>query len=213
MTVEAKICGLKSEEAVVAAIKGGATSVGFVFFDSSPRNVSVREVCNLTAGIPPQICKVGLVVDASDEFLSEISGGSFLDMLQLHGQETPTRVSEVRKRFGLPVMKAIAIEGAKDLETAREYEDVVDRLMFDAKPPKGATRPGGNAVAFDWKLLQGIAWKKPWVLAGGLTPENVVDAVRVSGADAVDVSSGVEDALGGKSIAKISAFLSAIQGI
>jgi phosphoribosylanthranilate isomerase len=213
MIVEAKICGLKSEEAIVAAIKGGATSVGFVFFDKSPRNVSAMDVRNLTAGIPPRICKVGLVVDASDEFLLEISEGGSLDMLQLHGQETPARVAEVRERFGLPVMKAIAIEGAKDLETAREYEDVVDRLMFDAKPPRGATRPGGNAVAFDWKLLQGIAWKKPWILAGGLTPENVIDAIRISGADAVDVSSGVEDTPGVKSIAKIHAFLSAVEGI
>jgi phosphoribosylanthranilate isomerase len=213
MTVEAKICGLRSAEAVVAAVKGGATSLGFVFFDRSPRNISVMDVRNLTAGIPPKICKVGLVVDAGDEFLSEISAGGFLDMLQLHGQETPARVAEIRERFGLPVMKAIAVEEVKDLETAREYEDVVDRLMFDAKPPKGATRPGGNAVTFDWKLLQGITWKKPWVLAGGLTPENVIAAVRTSGADAVDVSSGVEDAPGTKSIAKIGAFLSAVQSI
>lgn len=211
MKFEAKICGLKSKDAVAAAVGAGATSVGFVFFERSPRNVTLAEVRDLIVDVPKSIGRVGLVVDTDDAFLAEIADGGFLDMIQLHGQECPARVAEVRERFGLPVMKAIAIEGPEDLENARSYEGVADRLMFDAKPPKNATRPGGNAVAFDWDLLRGITWQKPWVLAGGLTPENVADAVRISGASAVDVSSGVEDAPGVKSLSKIKVFLNNVQ--
>lgn len=211
MKFEAKICGLKSKDAVAAAVGAGATSVGFVFFERSPRNVTLAEVRDLIVDVPKSIRRVGLVVDTDDAFLAEIADGGFLDMIQLHGQECPARVAEVRERFGLPVMKAIAIEGPEDLENARSYEGVADRLMFDAKPPKNATRPGGNAVAFDWDLLRGITWQKPWVLAGGLTPENVADAVRISGASAVDVSSGVEDAPGVKSLSKIKVFLNNVQ--
>lgn len=211
MKFEAKICGLKSKDAVAAAVGAGATSVGFVFFERSPRNVTLAEVRDLIVDVPKSIRRVGLVVDTDDAFLAEIADGGFLDMIQLHGQECPARVAEVRERFGLPVMKAIAIEGPEDLENARSYEGVADRLMFDAKPPKDATRPGGNAVAFDWDLLRGITWQKPWVLAGGLTPENVADAVRISGASAVDVSSGVEDAPGVKSLSKIKVFLNNVQ--
>ena len=210
MTVEAKICGLKTKDVVAAAIEGGARSVGFVFFERSPRNVTVAEVQELTADVPKGIRKVGLVVDARDDFLAEISNGGFLDMIQLHGHESPDRVVEVKDRFGLQVMKVIAIAGPEDLTHARDYEGVADRLMFDAKPPKDATRPGGNAVAFDWRLLQGLAWQKPWVLAGGLTPENVAGAVQISGAGAVDVSSGVEDTPGVKSITKIKEFLDVV---
>ena len=213
MTVEVKICGLKTEEAVAAAVEGGATSIGFVFFDRSPRNVDLHDVRKLTEQIPPKVCRVGLMVDADDAFLAEICGSGVLDMLQLHGKESPERVAEVREKFGLPVMKAIAIETAADLQTVRQYETVVDRLMFDAKPPKGATRPGGNAVTFDWKILEGVSFNKPWVLAGGLTPENIKEAIQISGAKYVDVSSGVEEAPGVKSVAKINSFLSAVQSI
>ena len=211
MTVEAKICGLRTKDAVAAAVEGDARSIGFVFFERSPRNVTLAEVRDLTADIPTGIIKVGLVVDADDDFLAEVFSGGFLDMIQLHGHESAARVRQVRERFGLPVMKVIAIEGPEDLTHARDYEGVADRLMFDAKPPKDATRPGGNAVAFDWQLLQGLTWQKPWVLAGGLTPDNVARAVRISGTGAVDVSSGVEDAPGIKSIAKINEFLSAVE--
>jgi len=211
MTVEAKICGLRTKDAVAAAVEGDARSIGFVFFERSPRNVTLAEVRDLTANIPTGIIKVGLVVDADDDFLAEIFSGGFFDMIQLHGHESPARVRQVRERFGLPVMKVIAIEGPEDLTHARDYEGVADRLMFDAKPPKDATRPGGNAAAFDWQHLQGLTWQKPWVLAGGLTPDNVARAVRISGTGAVDVSSGVEDAPGIKSIAKINAFLSAVE--
>jgi phosphoribosylanthranilate isomerase len=211
MTVEAKICGLRTKDAVAAAVEGDARSIGFVFFERSPRNVTLAEVRDLTANIPTGIIKVGLVVDADDDFLAEIFSGGFFDMIQLHGHESPARVRQVRERFGLPVMKVIAIEGPEDLTHARDYEGVADRLMFDAKPPKDATRPGGNAAAFDWQHLQGLTWQKPWVLAGGLTPDNVARAVRISGTGAVDVSSGVEDAPGIKSIAKINEFLSAVE--
>ncbi|MBT8002116.1 MAG: phosphoribosylanthranilate isomerase [Rhodospirillales bacterium] len=210
MTVEAKICGLKTKDVVAAAIEGGARSVGFVFFERSPRNVTLDDVQELTTDVPKGIIKVGLVVDASDDFLADISSRGCLDMIQFHGHESPDRVVEVKERYGLQVMKVIAIAGSEDLTLARDYEGVADRLMFDAKPPKDATRPGGNAVAFDWQLLQGLTWQKPWVLAGGLTPENVAEAVRISGASAVDVSSGVEDAPGVKSIAKIKEFLDVV---
>jgi len=190
MPVDVKICGLNAPDAVAAAVDGGARFVGFVFFPASPR-----------------VVKVGLVVDADDDALEAIVAAAGLDMLQLHGHETPQRVAAVRARFALPVMKALPIAAAADVEAAHAYEGVADRLMFDARPPKGATRPGGNALAFDWELLAGRRWAVPWILAGGLDAGNVAEAVRTSGAPAVDVSSGVEDAPGVKSLEKIRAFL------
>jgi len=150
-----------------------------------------------------------LSVDADDALHSAIIDAVGLDLLQLHGDETPERVLDVKQRFGLPVMKALPIARPADVGHVRAYEPAVDRLMFDAKPPKDATRPGGNALAFDWTLIAGEKWEKPWVLAGGLTPENVAEAIRISGANAVDVSTGVEDAPGRKSAAKIRAFIAA----
>ncbi len=213
MSPDVKICGLNDPDAVAAAVDGGARFVGFVFFPASPRSVTPTRAGTLAAAVPGGITRVGLVVDADDGTLEEILDGAALDMLQLHGHETPERVVEVRARFGLPVMKAVPIAGAADVAAARAYEDVADRLMFDARPPVGATRPGGNALAFDWELLAGETWNLPWVLAGGLDAGNLAEAVRISGAPMVDVSSGVEDTPGVKNPDKIRAFLEIAKGL
>lgn len=207
MSVAVKICGLNDASGVAAAVEGGAQFVGFVFFPASPRFVAPEAAAELGARVPKTIVKVGLVVDADEGTLSRIVERAKLDMLQLHGAESPARAAEIRARFGLPVMKAILVETAADVDKAKDFEPVVDRLMFDARPPREATRPGGNAAPFDWTLLKGRAFAKPWLLAGGLTAANVAEAVRASGAKAVDVSSGVEAAPGRKSAEKIREFL------
>ncbi len=207
MSVDVKVCGLSTPEAVAAAVAGGARYVGFVFFERSPRHISPQEAAALARSVPGSVTRVGLVVDADDAALEAILAAGGLDMLQLHGKETPERVAEIRRRFTLPVMKAVGIAGPEDVARARSYEPVADQLLFDARPPKDATRPGGNALAFDWRLIQGQAWKRPWLLAGGLDAGNLAEAVRASGAPGVDVSSGVEDAPGVKSAEKINAFL------
>lgn len=211
MTVAAKICGLKTPEAVAAAIEGGAALVGFNFYGRSPRCVDPATVKQLAANMPGGVRTVGLLVDDSDARIAEILSNCDLDMLQLHGHETPERVAEIRARFGKPVIKVIAVSEAADLDRAAAYEDVADYLMFDAKPPKAMTNalPGGNALSFDWTLLAGRRFQRPWLLAGGLTPENLIEAVRISGALMVDVSSGVEDRPGEKNVSKIKAFLDA----
>ncbi|MCW5700099.1 MAG: phosphoribosylanthranilate isomerase [Rhodospirillales bacterium] len=207
MPVDVKICGLKTTEAVAAAVVGGARFLGFVFFAPSPRCVTAQEAVALGDSVPSGATRVGLVVDAPDEDIAEIVSYAGIDMLQLHGSETPERVADIRRRFGIPVMKAVAIADDADVERAAAYEPVADWLLFDARPPKGASRPGGNAQAFDWSLLRSRQWRRPWMLAGGLTADNLEEAVRASGATVVDVSSGVEDAPGEKNPDKISAFL------
>ncbi len=209
MTIDVKICGLTDAAAVEAAVDGGAGMCGFVFFPASPRNLTPREAAELTKNVPEGVIRVGLTVDADDALLAEIVSVAKVDMLQLHGAETPERANEVRERFGLPVMKVLPVRRPDDLTAAEAYEGAADRLMFDAKPPEDATRPGGNARAFDWRLLKDQAFALPWLLAGGLTAENLQQAVRASGAVAVDVSSGVEDAPGVKNADKIRAFLAA----
>ncbi len=213
MTIDVKICGLTDEAAVAAAVEGGAAMCGFVFFPASPRNVTPEAAAALTARVPDGIIKVGLVVDADDGLLADIVATAGVGMLQLHGTESPERTAEIRQRFAIPVMKVLAIQGPDDITAARAYEGIAERLMFDAKPPEGATRPGGNARAFDWGLLQGETWSRPWLLAGGLRLENLELAVKTSGATAVDVSSGVEDAPGRKNADKIRAFLAAAKGL
>ncbi len=210
MPIEAKICGLMTPDAVDAAVAGGAAMCGFVFFPPSPRALTPEQARQLTARVPGGVAKVGLSVDADDALLAAMIEVSGVDTLQLHGHESVERVAQVKARFGGPVIKVLPISDADDVAAARAYEDAADRLMFDAKPPKDASRPGGNAIAFDWSLLAGETWSKPWILAGGLTPENVAEAVRASGAPAVDVSSGVEDAPGCKNLDKIAAFLAAV---
>ncbi|HJR20391.1 MAG TPA: phosphoribosylanthranilate isomerase [Dongiaceae bacterium] len=211
MAVLAKICGLKTPETVTAAVAGGASLVGFNFYGRSPRCVDLATVKQLATNVPAGVRTVGLLVDDSDPRIAEILAGCDLDLLQLHGHETPERVAEVRARFGKPVIKVIPVSEATDLDCAAAYEDVADYLMFDAKPPKSMANalPGGNALSFDWTLLAGRRFRRPWLLAGGLTPDNLVEAVRISGAPMVDVSSGVEDRPGEKNVSKIKAFLEA----
>jgi phosphoribosylanthranilate isomerase len=211
--VRVKICGLRTEADVAAVAKAGAAYAGFVFFAKSPRNLSIAEARALAITAPEGLCKVALTVNADDTALDAIVDGVPLDMLQLHGHETPERVAEVRARYGLPVMKAMGVAGEGDLAGLIEMSLAADQLLIDAKPPKGADLPGGNGLAFDWRLLVGRKWLKPWMLAGGLTPENVAEAVRLTGARQVDVSSGVESAPGVKDAAKIAAFVEAAQGL
>lgn len=207
MSVAAKICGLSTAEAVAAAVRHGARFVGFVFYPPSRRNVTPALAGALAALVPPDITKVGLFVDADDETLAAALEEAPLDLLQFHGRESPERVQWAKRRFGKAVMKAIPVAAAADLALAERYYGVADRLIFDAKPPKDATVPGGNGLVFDWELLGGKRWPVPWMLSGGLTPDNLATAVRTTHAPAVDVSSGVESAPGVKDPEKIAAFL------
>lgn len=215
MTVRAKICGLNDSDSVDAAIEGGAAYVGFVFYPPSPRSLAPADAGALAARVPQPVYRVGLVVDADDAAIAAILDACPLEMLQLHGRETPERVATIRRRFDLPVMKAIPVAAAGDADRAHAYEPAADWLLFDAKPPKGAPGdpaplPGGNAARFDWTLLAGRHWPLPWMLAGGIDSANVADAVRISGATTVDVSSGVEDRPGVKNPAKIRRFLETV---
>ncbi|MDX5350264.1 MAG: phosphoribosylanthranilate isomerase [Paracoccaceae bacterium] len=211
--VRVKICGLRTAADVAAVAAAGAAYAGFVFFPKSPRHLTVEVARDLALAAPEGLCKVALTVDADDATLDRIVEAVPLDMLQLHGHESPDRVAEVRARYGLPVMKAIGVADEGDLAGLLDMSLVADQLLIDAKPPRGADLPGGNGLAFDWRLLVGRKWLKPWMLAGGLTPENVAQAVRLTGARQVDVSSGVESAPGVKDPAKIAAFVQAAQGV
>ncbi|WP_374443704.1 phosphoribosylanthranilate isomerase [Stella sp.] len=210
MPVPVKICGLTRPEAVAAAVAGGAAFVGFVFYPRSPRAVMPEVAGQLAAAVPKGVTKVGLFVDADDATIARVLAAVPLDLLQLHGHETPERVAAIRARFGVPVMKVLPVAEPGDVEAADRYAPAVDRLMFDSRPPRRPDAlPGGNGLPFDWRLMAGRRWPVPWMLAGGLTPENVAEAVRLTGAEAVDVSSGVEDAPGVKNVGKIAAFLAA----
>ncbi len=213
MKIQTKICGLRTPESVDCAVEAGAAMVGFVFFPPSPRSISIADAVALTARVPDGVKKVALTVNADDALLADIVANAGVDVLQLHGAEQPERVFEIRHTYNLPVIKALPVEDTVDLMVARGYDGVVDYFLFDAKPPADATRPGGNAVSFDWKLLNGFSLAKPWLLAGGLTPENVAEAVQISGAHWVDVSSGVEDQPGEKNLDKIRSFLGALNTI
>lgn len=215
MSVQAKICGINSSEAMRAAVDGGADYVGLVFYPPSPRSVTAIEAAELTRPVPGDVLKVGLFVDIDDATLSAILSEVSLDLLQLHGAETPDRVTEIKALTGLPVMKAIKVAVSEDITTADTYLSVADRLLFDAKAPpdlKGAL-PGGNALVFDWTLLAGRDWSCPWMLSGGLDAGNVAEAIGITGAMAVDVSSGVEKSPGIKDPVRISAFLSAVKAL
>jgi phosphoribosylanthranilate isomerase len=209
MSVRVKICGVNSRPALDAAIAGGAGFVGFNFYPPSPRALTPEAAALLAAAVPSVIAKVGVLVDEPDERIAEILARVSLDMLQPHGKETPSRVDDIRRRFGLPVMKAVKIAEAADLAVADRYIGHADWLLFDAKPPPQMTGalPGGNALSFDWQLLAGRTWPSPWMLSGGLTRDNLAEAVRISGSRVVDVSSGVESQPGQKDPEKIAAFL------
>ncbi|NNU79421.1 phosphoribosylanthranilate isomerase [Halovulum dunhuangense] len=210
--VRVKICGLTRAGDLAAAARLGAAYAGFVFFPPSPRNLSMDAAAALAAGAPPGIAKVGLVVDPDDALIDALADRVALDMLQLHGHETPERVAAIRARSGLPVMKAIGVADAADLKAIDLYSRVADQLLIDAKPPRDAALPGGNALSFDWRLIQNRRWSLPWMLAGGLTPDNVADAIRLTGARQVDVSSGVERARGVKDESLIASFIAAATG-
>lgn len=211
--IRVKICGLTAAGDIAAAVASGAQYVGFVFFARSPRHLAVPQAAALATGVPTGICKVALTVDASDAELDHVLASVPIDMLQLHGDESPARVRAVKARFGLPVMKAIGVADAGDLGQIDLYSQVADQLLIDARPPKDADRPGGNALAFDWRLIAGRKyWRRPWMLAGGLTPDNVAQAVELTGARQVDVSSGVESAPGVKDAGLIAAFVAAASG-
>ena len=207
--VRVKVCGLRTEADLAAAAEAGAGYIGLVFFPKSPRNLSVAEARDLALAAPVGLAKVGLFVDPSDDLLDAVLAEVPLDLLQLHGKESPARVAEIRARFGLPVMKAVGVSEEADLAAIEGYEAVADQILVDAKAPKGAALPGGNGLSFDWRLIAGRDWAKPWMLAGGLTPENVAEAVRLTGAVQVDVSSGVESAPGVKDAGRIAAFVRA----
>jgi phosphoribosylanthranilate isomerase len=209
--VRVKICGLRSPADVAAAAAAGAAYAGFVFYSRSPRHLTPDQARAAALAAPPGLAKVGLTVDATDAELEAILAAVPIDLLQLHGHESPERVAAVRSRFGLPVIKAVGVAGPEDLPALDAFARVANMLLVDAKPPRGATLPGGNGLAFDWRLIAGRRWPLPWLLAGGLTPENVAEAIRRTGARQVDVSSGVESAPGVKDPARIHAFVAAAQ--
>lgn len=212
MSVEVKICGLTDEDSIDAALEAGADYLGLVFFDKSPRLVSPNRAAELTQFIDDAQL-VGLFVDADDALLDQVLSQVRLDLLQFHGHETPERIEQVRQEFAVPVMKVIPVAQAVDLALVDTYAQVADRLLFDAKAPPGSALPGGNAQCFDWQVLAGFRSALPWMLAGGLTADNVAQAIRATGARAVDVSSGVESAPGVKDPAKIAAFIRAAKAV
>src|SRR5438128_1779981 len=208
MTISAKICGLSSEAAVAAAVEGGAAYLGFNFYKPSPRAVNPARAAGLCVAVPSGVQRVAIFVDAEDDAIRAVLDVAPIDILQFHGHESPDRVADAKVRFHRPVMKAIAVAAPEDALAAARYETAADMLLFDAKPPRRADAlPGGNGLAFDWRLIAGGEWRRPWMLSGGLTAELLAEAVRISGAAAVDVSSGVERRPGDKDPDKIREFL------
>jgi phosphoribosylanthranilate isomerase len=213
MSVLVKICGLKTPEALDVALEAGADMVGFVFFPPSPRHVGLAAAAELGRRVGDRARKVALIVDADNALLKSITDALRPDLLQLHGAETPARVQAIKARFGLPVMKAIAVEARADLAAVKRYNTVADRLLFDARAPREATRPGGLGKPFDWHLLEELDLAVPYMLSGGLDPDNVAAALRITSAPGVDVSSGVERAPGEKDHDKIRAFIRAARRV
>lgn len=211
MTLDIKICGLKAEDALAAALSGGASHVGFIFFPKSPRNVAPAEAGKLRKAALGRARAVAVTVDADDATLDAIVEAMSPDMLQLHGSETPERVAAVKARYGLPVMKAFSIRTAADLAAIGPYRDVADRFLFDAKPPRGAELPGGNGVPFDWRVLAALDPDIDYMLSGGLNAGNIGEALRLVSPAGIDISSGVESAPGVKDTALIEAFFRAVR--
>ena len=215
MPVRAKICGISDAAAMRVAVSAGASHVGLVFYRPSPRHVSPAAAAALAAIVPDNIATVGMFVDAADSEFDAVLAATPLDLLQLHGQESPARVAALKARTGTQVMKVISVAKASDIAAADSYLDAADWLMFDAKPPKDMANalPGGNALSFEWQLLKRREWPLPWMLAGGLNAGNAAQAVRLSGASVLDTSSGIEDAPGRKNPDKIRAFLAAVAAL
>lgn len=208
---DVKICGITDPESLTAAVESGARFIGFVFFEKSPRHLDLEVAGYLAKYVPTAVRAVGLFVDPTDEDLERTLSSVQLDMIQLHGHESPGRLAEIKQKFGLPLIKAIAISEKEDLEKVPGYEVTADFIMFDAKPSPTDTLPGGNGLPFDWTILEGYKGIRPWFLAGGLNPDNVAEAIQKLEPDAVDVSSGVESAPGKKDLDKIRAFLNAVK--
>jgi phosphoribosylanthranilate isomerase len=213
MPTKVKICGLKTEAALETALAGGADYVGFVFFGPSPRNVTPARAKILAARARGRARIVALMVDPDDALIAEVVAAAAPDILQLHGQETPARVAEIRARWGIPVMKAVPVETVDDARAALRFSSAADLILFDARAPADSTRPGGNGTPFDWRLLLAVRDEAPFVLSGGLTPDNVAEAIRLTGATIVDVSSGVESRPGEKDPDLIGRFLRAAKGV
>ncbi|MBZ9907355.1 phosphoribosylanthranilate isomerase [Mesorhizobium sp. BR115XR7A] len=211
MALDIKICGLKTDQAMAAALAGGASHVGFIFFPKSPRYVEPAEAGRLREAARGKASAIAVTVDARDAFLDEIVEKLQPDMLQLHGSEPPERVAELKARHGLPVMKALPLSEAADLERIKPFVGIADRFLFDAKPPKGSELPGGNGVAFDWRILAGLDAGIDYMLSGGLNAANIGDALRLANPPAIDISSGVESAPGVKDPALIEQFFRAVR--
>jgi phosphoribosylanthranilate isomerase len=205
-----KICGLSTPDTVGAAVRAGASHVGFVHFAKSPRHVEADRMQALAASVPAHVDRVAVLVDPDDDQLARLTATGALTALQLHGTESPERAAAIRQRFGLPVWKAISVKTRADIDAASAYVGAADLLLFDAKTPDGAALPGGMGLRFDWTLLRGLAIPAPWGVSGGLSADNVADAIRVTATPLIDVSSGVEDAPGIKSVDKIMAFCKAV---
>lgn len=209
--IRVKICGLRTVEDVVAVADAGGAYIGLNFFPPSPRFLTLAQGRALALAAPAGLAKVALTVNADDATLDALVEAMPLDMLQLHGHESPDRVAELRSRYGLPVMKVIGVRDEGDLADLFDYSTVADQLMIDAKPPKDAVLPGGNGLSFDWRLVAQRRWLRPWMLAGGLTAANVAEAIRLTNARQVDVASGVESAPGVKDAGLIRSFVQAAQ--
>lgn len=212
MSARIKICGLRTPEDIATAASCGVDDIGLVFFPKSPRHLTLDEAAALAEIVPVGLRKVALTVDASDDALGDLLDHVKIDLLQLHGHESPERVAEIRKQTGVPVMKAVGIADREDLNVLDAYMAVSEAILVDAKPPRGADLPGGNGLAFDWNLLADRRWSVPWMLAGGLRPSNVAEAIRLTGAPQVDVSSGVEREPGVKDVDMIRDFVAAVRG-
>ena len=215
MSIEVKLCGINTPEAMDATVQAGADMVGLNFYPKSPRAVTAEQAARLAERAGNRLLKAGLFVEPDDELLSHVTASVPLDLLQLHGALSPQRVAEIRGRYALPVMRVLPIAREEDFDAVAAFEPVADRFLFDAKPPKSMkdALPGGNAVSFDWTLLSGRSFRRPWMLAGGLTAENVAQAIEISGTKAVDTASGIEDAPGRKSAEKIAEFVAAARRI
>lgn len=208
--IDIKICGLSTPETIDAAVRGGASHVGFIHFEKSPRHVNVQRLAMLAPKVPGHVKKVGVVVDADDALIDAMVTAGGLHVLQLHGKEPPARVAQLKARTGLEVWKAISVKTGADLDAGKAYAGAADMLLYDAKTPDGAALPGGMGTRFDWTLLASHRPPLPWGLSGGLDAENVAEAIQLTGATLIDVSSGVESAPGVKDVDKIAAFCKAV---
>lgn len=209
--IDVKICGLTSVEAIEAAAEAGAAYAGFVFFEKSPRHIRPREAPALVKHVPKDMKRVGVFVEPDDSLLERAIAAARLDIIQLHGDERPERLKSLKARLNVEIWKAIPVSAASDLERAKRYRDDANLILFDARTPKASRLPGGMGIAFDWKLLNRFNHRMPWALSGGLNAENVADALAITGATMLDVSSGVESEPGIKDPAKVSAFMEAVK--